>query len=50
MFWKQWADPGVLAACSVDKKNSQLWNNMIVPLLGVSIRGAIWYLLRTKYI
>ena len=38
-----WADPAVLASCSVDKNNSQLWNNMIVPLLGISIRGAIWY-------
>lgn len=38
-----WAPPEVLTACGIGANNSQLWNKMIVPLLGVSIRGAIWY-------
>ena len=37
-----WSSPEVLAACT-DRADSTLWNNMIVPLLGVSIRGAVWY-------
>ena len=36
-----WTSPEVLAACT-DKADSTLWNNMIVPLLGVGIKGAIW--------
>ena len=37
-----WAPPYVLTNCGISVNNSQLWNAMIVPLLGVSIRGAIW--------
>ena len=37
-----WSSPAVLEACT-DRADSTLWNSMIVPLLGVSIRGAIWY-------
>lgn len=37
-----WSSPEVLEACT-DRADSTLWNNMIVPLLGVGIRGAVWY-------
>jgi len=37
-----WSSPEVLQACT-DRADSTLWNNMVVPLLGVSIRGATWY-------
>lgn len=40
---EKWAEPKVLKDCNIDKKDSKLWNGMIVPLLQVSIRGAIWY-------
>lgn len=38
-----WAAPSVLAACNDTAANSQLYNGMIAPLLGVSIRGALWW-------
>ena len=38
-----WASPKVLAECNINVNNSQLWNNMVVPLLEISIAGAIFY-------
>lgn len=38
-----WASPKVLNECNINVNNSQLWNNMVVPLLNISIAGVIWY-------
>jgi sialate O-acetylesterase len=38
-----WVSPRVLAACNISINNSQLWNNMVVPLLQISIAGAIFF-------